>query len=318
MKVVITGASGYIGARLSLFLSSIGHDVTAVCSKKIPQKKGWTEIISKFIIGDIRDSKTIDAICNEKADAIIHLISLDHHDSEGNPDFVSQVNVQSTWNLLDKNVANELKKFIYFSTIHVYGKNQLGSVKETQNVTPFNVYGLTHALSEEICNYYNRKTNIACTNIRLSNSYGEPVFFDAKCWSLIVNDLTKSAFVNKRITLKSDGSAIRDFIHFSDVCKGVEILLLDENSRTENTMHFSSSNSITMLDVAVAVKEVYKQKYNEDVPIFINENEEWVAAKKTTEGANEISNSLAKKSLIDFKKELKDGINDLFIYLEDQ
>ena len=318
MKIVITGASGYIGARLSLFLSNIGHEVTAVCSKKIPQKKGWTELINKFIVGDIRDSKTIKAICNVKADTIIHLISLDHHDSEGNPDFVSQVNVQSTWNLLDKCVHNELKKFIYFSTIHVYGKNQLGYVKETQNVTPYNVYGLTHALSEEICNYYNRKTNVSCTNIRLSNSYGEPVFLDAKCWSLIVNDLTRSAFINKKITLRSDGSAIRDFIHFSDICKGVEVLLLDEDSRTENTMHFSSSNSITMLDVAVAVKEVYKQRYNEDIRVFINENEECSVARNITEKTNEISNSLAKKSSIDFKKELSSGINDLFIYLEDQ
>ena len=155
MKIVITGASGYIGSRLCLYLAGKGHEITAVCSSKIPQKEGWTDLISNFITGDIREETTLKSIANVHAEAIIHLISLDHHDSEKAPNVVSEVNVQPTWNLL--NVCLDeypVKKFIYFSTIHVYGKNQGGLVLENQKVSPFNAYGLTHALSEEICNYY--------------------------------------------------------------------------------------------------------------------------------------------------------------------
>ena len=43
-------------------------------------KKGWTEKVNQFIIGDIRDQSTIDSISNVRADVLIHLISLDHHD----------------------------------------------------------------------------------------------------------------------------------------------------------------------------------------------------------------------------------------------
>ena len=225
MKIVITGASGYIGSRLCLFLSEKGHDITAVCSSKIPQQKGWTEKVKQFIVGDIRDEVIIENISKLKADVIIHLVSLDHHDSEKKPSFVSEINVQPTWNLLDACTAKGLKKFIYFSTIHVYGKNQNGFVFENQAITPFNAYALTHALSEEICNYYNRKTETECINIRLSNSYGEPVFLDAKCWSLIINDLTRSAFENKKIILNGDGSPIRDFIHYSDICNAIDSLV---------------------------------------------------------------------------------------------
>ena len=189
MKIVITGASGYIGSRLCLFLSENGHDITALCYPKIPQQKGWTEKVKQFIVGDIRDKAIIEKISKSKADVIIHLVSLDHHDSEKKPSFVSEINFQPTWNLLHACSAKGLKKFIYFSTIHVYGKNQNGYIDENRAVSPFNAYGLTHALSEQICNYYDRKTETECINIRLSNSYGEPVFLDAKCWSLIVNDL---------------------------------------------------------------------------------------------------------------------------------
>lgn len=317
MKIVITGASGYIGSRLCLFLSKNGHDITAVCSSKIPEKKGWTEKVNEFIIGDIREESTIDMISDVKADVLIHLISLDHHDSEKKPSFVSEINVQPTWNLLDTCTAKGLKKFIYFSTIHVYGKNQNGIIDENQAVTPFNAYSLTHALSEEICNFYNRKTKTECINIRLSNSYGEPVFLDSKCWSLIVNDLTRSAFENKKIILNGDGSPVRDFIHYSDICNAI-YSLIKNNIRNENTFHLSSSNSITMLDVAIKVKEVYFEIYGEEVPIFINKNEKpkEFSYNKNLSKVNSISNTLIGKFSIKIDKKLKDGIHDLFMYLQ--
>ncbi|MHB1105258.1 MAG: NAD-dependent epimerase/dehydratase family protein [Lutibacter sp.] len=317
MKIVITGASGYIGARLSLFLAEQGHEITAVCASKIPEKKGWTEKIAQFIVGDIRDLKVIETISNVKADTIIHLVSLDHHDSEKDPNFVSEVNVQSTWNLLNACTSKGLNKFIYFSTIHVYGKNQVGLVDEKQKATPFNAYGLTHALSEEICNYYNRKTNTNCVNIRLSNSYGEPIFPDAKCWSLIVNDLAKSAFENKKIVLKSDGSAIRDFIHFSDICNGISTLLKDSiNLKEENTLHFSSAKSVSMLEVAIEVRKTYQKMYGVQIPIYINSSEEWSEEESIQKMENMVSNDLAQQQSIVFKKELTEGIKDLFTYFE--
>ena len=319
MKIVITGASGYIGSRLCLFLSENGHDINAVCSSKIPQQKGWTEKVKQFIVGDIRNEVIIEKISNLKADIIIHLVSLDHHDSEKKPSFVSDINVQPTWNLLDACTEKGLKKFIYFSTIHVYGKNQNGIIDENQAITPFNAYSLTHALSEEICNYYNRKTVTECINIRLSNSYGEPVFLEAKCWSLIVNDLTRSAFENKKIILNGDGSPIRDFIHYSDICNAIDSNV-NNNIENENTFHLSSSNSITMLDVAINVKEVYFEIYAEEIPVYINKNQqlsEFITNKNTSK-LNSISNTLIEQYSFNVVKNLKDGIKDLFLYLENQ
>ena len=52
----------------------------AIVTTEIPPQKGWTELINKFIFGDIRDQKTIEEIINIKADIMIHLVSLDHND----------------------------------------------------------------------------------------------------------------------------------------------------------------------------------------------------------------------------------------------
>lgn len=317
MKVVITGGNGYLGSRLSKYLTEYGHEITAICYPEIPKEKNWSEMVHQAIIGDITEKPVIEMISRLNADAIIHLVSLDHHQSEKDPNFVSQINVQPTWNLLHKCTSKGLKKFIYFSTIHIYGKNQSGNIIENQPPTPFNAYGLTHHLSEEICNYYNRKTTAKCINIRLSNSYGEPVFSDANCWSLIVNDLTRSALINKKIILKSDGSAVRDFIHYSDICEGVHKLLISTEKTESNTMHFSSSRSISMLDVAIKIRDIYLSRYKHEIPIYINENKRWDGKKNTKSTVNnEVSNSLAKSLSIEFQKKLSSGIEDLFTYLE--
>ena len=319
-KILITGASGYIGSRLCQFLAKQGHQVIALFSFKVPQKTGWIDLIDQTIVGDIREIDTIKKISEIKADAIIHLISLDHYDSEKSPNFVSQVNIQSTWNLLNECIFNNgLNKFIYFSTIHVYGKNQKGLVKENQKATPFNAYGMTHLLSEEICNYYHRTTETDCINVRLSNSYGEPIFSDAKCWTLIVNDLSKSAFKDKKIVLNSDGTAVRDFIHFSDICKGINKLLSSSSIGNNNTLHFSSSKSISMIEVAEQVRNVYKKRYGVKIPIYINKNELFITNSNNVNNSNStISNLLAKSQSIEFSKELSVGIEDLFRYFENK
>ncbi len=318
MKILITGGNGYLGSRLCQFLSLNGHQVTAVCHREKHYRKNWNSLIHQIIYADIKKIETIKQISSIKTDVLIHLVSLDQHNSEKDNKEAMDINVLPTWNLLEQCTANGLKKFIYFSTIHVYGHNQNGLVEETQSPTPINAYGLTHYLSEKICNYYMRKADTDCINIRLSNSYGSPVFSDANCWDLILNDITRSAFIEKKIVLKTDGSAIRDFIHFSDICNGINKILNVTEFNGKNTIHFSSSKSLTMLDVAILVQSIYFKRYNQEIPIYINGNELWVGSTSSKNNTNIISNALAKSFSINFNKKLEDGIEDLFNYLESE
>ena len=216
MKIVITGGNGYIGARLSLYLASKGEQVIPVCFPSIPKDESWRSKMFAILKGDLRQDETISEIAELKPDVIIHLVSLDHFDSEKEPGFVNNINVLPTWRLLDTCTKNGLKKFIYFSTIQVYGKLPNSIIDEKHPVNIVNTYGLTHLLSEQICDHYNRKTETNVISIRLSNSYGDPIFDKNNCWWLAINDLCKNAFLNKEIRLLSDGTPQRDFIHGND------------------------------------------------------------------------------------------------------
>ena len=316
-KVLVTGACGYLGARLSKHLAENGYCVTVFDISDPSDHKQWTSLMEEVIIGDIRDESIIADLAKKQFDVVINLISLDHHASEGNPNFVNTINVMPSWNLLEKFSKNDLNKFIYFSTFQVYGKVPYKKIKESDNPSPQNNYGLTHLISENICNYYSKKTNTNCINVRLSNSYGSPVFKENNCWWLVINDLCKGAFNKEEIILLSDGSPQRDFIHSSDVCRAIEILINTKKNIRENTYHISSGKTLTILELAHKVKSVYQKRYNKDILLVLPDKSISENPNKFVETNRYIVENAKLKSIgFSPKADIETGINEIFDYLE--
>jgi UDP-glucose 4-epimerase len=317
-KVLITGGCGYLGARLSKYLAESGYGVTVFDNFDPSNYSQWTSLMEEIILGDIRDEATITKLAEKEYDAVIHLISLDHRKSEDDLNFVSSINVMPTWNLLDRFTKKGLKKFIYFSTIHVYGKLPNEIITENRIPSPQNVYGLTHLLSENVCNYFNRRTDTTCINIRLSNSYGSPVFKENNCWWLVINELCKIAFEQNEIKLLSDGSPQRDFIHSSDICKAVEILIeAKEDKLQDNIFHIASGYTLTIMELAHMVKKSYEEKYHSEIPIYLPDNSisNTIGNFKKVEKYS-LDTTKIRKLGFDIQTNLKTGINELFDYLE--
>lgn len=271
-KILVTGAFGYLGARLCKYLAEKGFGVTAFGRSDPFMHKDWVSLMDEVMVGDIRNEEILTNLAAKQFDIVIHLISLDHHKSEDDPNLVSSINVMPTWNLLYKFTKRDLKKFIYFSTIQVYGKLQNKIITEEDIPSPLNQYGLSHLLSEHICNYFNAATETSCINIRLSNSYGEPVFNENNCWELVINEFCKMAVKGNKINLTSDGSPIRDFIHYSDVCKAVELLIINENDINNNIVHIASGETHSILELAHSVKNVFYNMYNKEIQVLFPDN----------------------------------------------
>jgi len=316
-KVLITGANGYIGARLVNHLRENSFEVYGQCLH--PSAASWLNQMKEVIVGDIRDESIQDKLCELGVDSVIHLISLDHHKSEDNPSFVTSVNVAPTWSLLKKFSETGLKTFVYFSTIKVYGVLPAINITEDFVCKPDNAYALTHLMSEEVVNYFNRNTSINAINIRLSNSYGTPIFRDNNCWWLVINDMCKTAFLEKRVVVKSNGSPQRDFIHLQDVCKIVEKLLTSEKSdKLDNTFHLSSSKTLTILELAHVVKNVYFEMFEEDIPILMSDGSDISSLEKYMSiNRYTIDNSKLKQLGFLPVVNLNHGIKELFAYLKE-
>jgi nucleoside-diphosphate-sugar epimerase len=308
-KVLVTGGSGYIGARLCLYLASEGYAVTALCHSKISSDESWVSQMDKVLVGDVRDESFMSDLAEYKYDILIHLVSLDHHQSNGKPSLVSSVNITPVWSLLEIFSKQGLRKFIYFSTAQVYGAVQNETVRENQNLNTQNAYGLTHHIGETICEYYNRTTAVDCRIVRLSNSYGAPVFEENNCWWLVINDLCRMAYTQKQIVLQSNGTPLRDFIHGWDVCRGVHAII--ETSNPHITYNLSSGMTLSILEIAEKIKTVFAERYDVTLPITVGTPKNDLVPTKY-----KIDNSLILSIGFEPKWSLEDGINDLFEYLE--
>ncbi len=269
-NILITGANGYIGSRLSLFLAEKGHHVYAVCYPEMPADENWKTKMFKLFVGDVSNLEFIQKIGKEDVDTIIHLVSLDHNDSEGNNEYAFKVNINPLALLLETFKDTSVNRVLYFSTMQVYGRNLHDNVVEEQLPMPANIYGLTHSICESVMNYYH-SPEFKCINLRLSNSYGSPVFSNKNCWKLVINDLCRMAFQNKEIRLLSDGTPLRDFIHYADVCQAVDVLLRSEAK--ENTYNVSEGKTYSILELSKFVKKVHFDRYNLETPVFLSNGE---------------------------------------------
>ena len=209
MKILISGSTGYVGSRLSEYLER-EHEVFRGTRNNI-QLKNEVRL-------DVTNKDEVENF-NERIDAVIHLAALNNQESKKDLDYSHKVNVEGTETVFNLAKRNGAKKFIYFSTAHVYGRNLKDVVDEQTKLLPINQYGITHKLAEDLLISANKKNSIELVIMRLSNIVGKPQAVDSNDWSLVVSDFCRQAIENKSIKINSSGNQKRDFL-------SIEVLLL--------------------------------------------------------------------------------------------
>ncbi len=266
MKVLVTGGFGYIGAKLIQSLSEKGHDVS-VFSNIVPKK--FSEVKSSYEIhkGDILVKKDIQKACN-KIDAVVHLAALPHERCKENPLMALEINGIGTRNVLEAAKKAEVKKFIYTSTFHVYGK-QKGKITEETMPFPLNDYALSKLAGEFYCRQFN--DGMKCIIMRLSNTYG---FSPSPSGSnLAINDFCIQCVRDKKIILRSRGNQKRDFIALSDVCEAVSITLDAPTEKIRETIfNVGGDNLLSIHEAAKLVAKVYFENFKKKIPVEFVEN----------------------------------------------
>lgn len=309
-KILILGGSGYIGARLAFLLSQKYHDIT-ILDLEIDSRLDNSNI--KVINLDITKESVIDEITDEYYDVVINLISLDYNKSQNyKPLTVNNINVLPTWNLLNSfSIKNNLKKFINFSTIHVYSNFiKVNEITEDSELNPLSIYGLTHLMSEKITNYFNYNSKICSINLRLSNSYGEPYLKNKDCWNLVINNLCLNAFKFGKIELKSSLKNTRNFIHYLDIFQAVN-LLINSKITEHNTFNLCSDKSISFEKLIKIIENQYESLFNKKLVVnVLNE------AHKIQKFS--YSNLRIKELNFENNFSIKSGVNKMFKHLRDE
>lgn len=255
-RVLITGGNGYIGRYLVNALKTSGIE-TCITSRNAKD----TDCCRM----DLFDVSTIVGICHG-IDAVVHLANLDEQLVKTQPKEALLANSYATRELYLDAVREGVKKFIYFSTFHVYGSSD-GEIDESTQPKPKADYGLTHYFAEQYLEQLSEKEGLPVAVIRLTNGIGAPQ--GAYKWYLALNDFCKSSFEKSRIVLKSNGLPQRDFVPIRDVVSAVDLLLKTEQRSSFEVYNVSSESTYSIKDLALAAAEVYKARYGKNVQLDI-------------------------------------------------
>jgi len=219
MNILITGGFGYIGGRLAKAISTNTKHRVILGSrkpKKIPsQLPGVSSVLIQW------DSPGSLISIMHGIDVVIHTSGMNAQDCENDPDMAFQVNGVATSNLLMAAIKQKVGRFIYLSTIHVYGSPLTGRITEDSPTKASHPYATSHQAGEDAVLTESKKGNIKGIVVRLSNAFGAPVHNDVNCWMLLVNDLCKQAVNHQKLVLDSSGEQKRDFVSLTDVCAAI-------------------------------------------------------------------------------------------------
>ena len=250
-NILITGGLGYLGGRIAQHLLNTNKYQITLCSRSLTQNSIPQELIdAKVVLLDILNySQCLKA--TEGIDCVIHLAALNEIDSAANPELAALVNTQGTKNLLDAAIANKTNRFVYFSTAHIYGTPLQGIITEETLAKPVHPYAITHKNSEDYIRDAHKQCKIQGISLRLSNAIGSPLTKNINRWTLIANDLCKQAVETGKLTLKTPGTQLRDFICLSDVAKAVEhIISIEPSKLLDGIFNLGGENSKSIFEIA--------------------------------------------------------------------
>lgn len=267
--VLVTGATGFIGSFIiySLMQRVIdkGADIKVAamvrCEQRAREKFADYMHLDKisFVVGDV--TKPVDT--DIKADYIIHCASNAAPDMyASDPVGTMQINFFGTSNLLDYAKKCGAEKFLYVSTIEVYGKtDNLDTIGEEDfgYISSSNVrscYPESKKCCENLTVCYGKQYGINVSIGRLSYIYGAGM---SKTDSKVCALFARKVAAGEDIVLKSKGEQLRSYTYVSDAITGLLTVLLDgENLQAYNIA--SSTSRITIVDMAKKYCSLFSEK----------------------------------------------------------
>ena len=229
-KILVTGGAGFIGSNLVDYIQrnfksesecpliTVLDALTYAGNKENLSELDYPEKLI-FVHGDVRDSSLVDDLV-KKNEIIFHLAAESHVDrSIADPSIFIDTNVRGTSNILEA-ARKYHKKVILISTDEVYGSLENGFADENYKLNPSSPYSASKASADLLALAYFKTFSLDVIITRCTNNYG-PKQYPEK----LIPQTIKKIMLNQKIPIYGNGSNIRDWLHVSDHCRGINLVL---------------------------------------------------------------------------------------------
>lgn len=249
MTVLVTGGLGYLGGRIAGEIVNRTDSQVRLASRKPSPAPPWLPQAQTVVMDVLEPSSLATAL--EGVQAVVHLAAMNENDCMSNPTQALQVNTLGTLHLLQAAVHAGVRRFIYFSTAHVYGAPLVGVITEQTLPRPVHPYAITHRAAEDFVLAAHDQGRMVGLVVRLSNGFGVPTHADVDRWTLLVNDLCRQSAQSGKLNLRSSGLHQRDFITLEDVGRAVcHLLDLPRDACRDGLFNLGGEVSLAVWEMA--------------------------------------------------------------------
>jgi UDP-glucose 4-epimerase len=269
-KVLITGASGFLGHHIGQFFLNQGWEIVAIdrAAPLLAKRKHYG-----FVQLTLPSARMEAVLSETRPDAIIHCAgkaSVAESMQDPHTDYISQVGI--TDKVLEASArVTPQSRFVYLSSAAVYGNPEVMPVNESSRLAPISPYGEHKKLAEASCQHAHCSLGMPTSIARIFSAYGPGL------QRQVVYEACRQAHCNGNVRLQGSGKETRDFIHATDVAQAVYLLATSDGA-IGKAFNVATGVEISIKKVASLICE----KTAAGVPSFsenkrMGDPEKWVA-----------------------------------------
>jgi dTDP-glucose 4,6-dehydratase len=261
MKILVTGAAGFIGANFVYYQQAkhpedriVGLDSLTYAGNLETLAEAEAKDNFRFVRLDITDKAGIDALfAQEKFDIVVNFAAESHVDrSIDDPTAFLMTNIIGTQILMDASKKYGVGRYHQVSTDEVYGDLPLDRpdllFTETTPVKTSSPYAASKASADLLVQAYQRTYGFPATISRCSNNYG-PYQFPEKLIPLMV----KNALAGIQLPVYGEGLNVRDWLYVEDHCKAIDLIM--RNGKASEVYNIGGHNEMTNIDIVKLILE---------------------------------------------------------------
>lgn len=244
MRILVTGASGFVGKNLAVRLASIGHEVTAIATSE-----AGLQTVSKVMHPGLFG---VDKGVFYYQDVIFHMAA--NNDTTSTDEYAMyKANVTEPVQILEVAKYGRCKKFIYASSTATYGDMSAPYDEEHTPVKPLNVYAKSKAdFDKHAMKYATENPEMIVIGLRYCNIYGRGEQHKESRMSMI-GQMMNAVRAGARIVLYEHGEQKRDWVYIDDV---TDANLLAMNYDKSDIFNIGSGSATTFNRLAYLVMDV--------------------------------------------------------------
>jgi UDP-glucose 4-epimerase len=253
MKVLVTGAAGFIASHVVDLLIERGHEVVIVDDLSTGRRSN-VHSRARFYQMDIRDPKLAEVFERERPEFVDHhAAQMDVRKSVADPQFDADVNVRGSINVLECARRYGVRRVVYISTGGaVYGEPEYLPVDEKHPINPICPYGASKHTVEHYLFMWKQLYGLEYAVLRYPNVYGPRQ--DPHGEAGVVAIFTGLMLKGQRVTINGDGAQTRDFTYVGD-CAAANLLAL-EHPGADGIYNVGTNKPTSVNEIFETLKDV--------------------------------------------------------------